>query len=58
MLITSEIEASATKIELDNLKEQATKWEVNIARLNADLACKLSNSLTYILADIPPIFPA
>jgi hypothetical protein len=33
------------------LKEQATKWEVDVARLNADLASKLSNPLTFILPD-------
>jgi DNA repair exonuclease SbcCD ATPase subunit len=53
MLVTSEAEASDTKVELQSLKEQATKWEVDIARLNADLASKLSNSLTFILPDIP-----
>jgi hypothetical protein len=52
MLVTSEAEASDTKAELQSLKEQATKWEVDIARLNADLASKLSNSLTFILPDI------
>jgi chromosome segregation ATPase len=41
LLITSEAEASGAKAELQNLKEQATKWEVDIARLNADLAGKL-----------------
>jgi hypothetical protein len=52
MLMTSEAEASDTKAELQGLKEQATKWEVDIARLNADLASKLSNPLTFILPDI------
>jgi hypothetical protein len=55
MLVTSEAEASGTKAELQGLKEQATKWEVDIARLNADLATKLSNLLTFILPDI--IYP-
>jgi hypothetical protein len=41
LLITSEAEASGAKAELQHLKEQATKWEVDIARLNADLAGKL-----------------
>jgi chromosome segregation ATPase len=41
LLITSEAEASGAKTELQHLKEQATKWEVDIARLNADLAGKL-----------------
>jgi chromosome segregation ATPase len=41
MLVTSEAEASGSKAELQQLKEQATKWEVDIARLNANLASKL-----------------
>jgi chromosome segregation ATPase len=41
LLVTSETEASNAKIELDGLKEQATKWEVAIAQLNADLSSKL-----------------
>jgi DNA repair exonuclease SbcCD ATPase subunit len=52
LLVTSEAEASGTKAELQSLKEQATKWEVDIARLNADLASKLSNPLTFTLPDI------
>jgi DNA repair exonuclease SbcCD ATPase subunit len=52
LLVTSEAEASDTKAELQRLKEQATKWEVDVARLNADLASKLSNPLTFILPDI------
>jgi DNA repair exonuclease SbcCD ATPase subunit len=52
LLVTSEAEASRTRAELQSLKEQATKWEVDIARLNADLASKLSNPLTFILPDI------
>jgi hypothetical protein len=52
LLVTSEAEASDTKAELQSLKEQATKWEVDVARLNADLASKLSNSLAFILPDI------
>jgi hypothetical protein len=43
MIMTSEAEASNAKAELQSLKEQATKWEVDIAQLNADLASKLSN---------------
>jgi chromosome segregation ATPase len=43
LLVTSEAEASRTKTELLALKEQATKWEVDVARLNADLASKSSN---------------
>jgi hypothetical protein len=41
LLVTSETNASGAKLELQHLKEQATKWEVDIARLNADLASKL-----------------
>jgi predicted nucleic acid-binding Zn-ribbon protein len=53
LLVTSEAEASTAKIELDSLKEQATKWEVDIARLNADFTSKLQillllRYLTYI----------
>jgi hypothetical protein len=56
MPITSEAEASRTKAELQGLKEQATKWEVDVARLNADLASKFSNPLTFILPDIHPTY--
>jgi hypothetical protein len=41
LLVTSETDASNAHIELDVLKEQATKWEVAIAQLNADLSSKL-----------------
>jgi hypothetical protein len=41
LLVTSEADASGAKLELQHLKEQATKWEVDIARLNADLTSKL-----------------
>jgi predicted nucleic acid-binding Zn-ribbon protein len=41
LLVTSEAEASNAHAELDGLKEQATKWEVTIAQLNAELASKL-----------------
>jgi hypothetical protein len=41
LLVTSEADASRAKLELQHLKEQATKWEVDIAQLNADLANKL-----------------
>jgi hypothetical protein len=41
LLVTSEADASGAKTELQHLKEQATKWEVEIARLNADFASKL-----------------
>jgi hypothetical protein len=40
LLVTSEIEVSQTKTKLLALKEQATRWEVEIARLNVDLASK------------------
>jgi hypothetical protein len=52
LLVTSEAEASDTRAELQSLKEQATMWEVDVARLNAELASKLSNPLTFILPDI------
>jgi hypothetical protein len=41
LLVTSEADAFGAKVELQHLKEQATKWEVDIARPNADLASKL-----------------
>jgi hypothetical protein len=41
LLVTLEADASGAKLELQHLKEQATKWEVDIARLNVDLASKL-----------------
>jgi hypothetical protein len=41
LLATSEADAAGAKLELQHLKEQATKWEVVIARLNVDLASKL-----------------
>jgi chromosome segregation ATPase len=41
LLVTSEADASRANLELQHLKEQATKWEVDIARLNVDLASKL-----------------
>jgi hypothetical protein len=41
LLVTSEADVSGAKLELQHLKEQATKWEVDIARLNVDLASKL-----------------
>jgi hypothetical protein len=40
LLVTSEADASNAHAELNGLKEQATKWEVDIARLNVDLASK------------------
>jgi chromosome segregation ATPase len=41
LLATSEADAADARTELQHLKEQATKWEVDIARLNVDLASKL-----------------
>jgi DNA repair exonuclease SbcCD ATPase subunit len=41
LLATSEADAADARIELRHLKEQATKWEVDIARLNVDLTHKL-----------------
>jgi chromosome segregation ATPase len=41
LLVTSEADATGAKAKLQHLKEQATKWEVDIARLIADLAGKL-----------------
>jgi DNA repair exonuclease SbcCD ATPase subunit len=41
LLVTSEADTTGAKAELQHLKEQATKWEVDIARLNADLAGEL-----------------
>jgi hypothetical protein len=41
LLVTSKTDAANTHAELDGLKEQATKWEVAIAQLNAELASKL-----------------
>jgi chromosome segregation ATPase len=41
LLVTSEADASSAHAELNSLKEQATKWEVTVAQLNADLASKL-----------------
>jgi chromosome segregation ATPase len=52
LLVTSEADAAATHAELDGLKEQATKWEVAVAQLNADLARKLQIIFPYS-ADIP-----
>jgi uncharacterized protein (DUF342 family) len=41
LLVTSEADASGAKTKLPHLKEQATKWEVEIARLSADFASNL-----------------
>jgi chromosome segregation ATPase len=40
LLVASEADASNAHADLTGLKEQATKWEVDIARLNVDLASK------------------
>jgi chromosome segregation ATPase len=53
LLITSEADASGAKVELQHLKEQATKWEVDIARLNADLASKLQILLLFSCPTYP-----
>jgi hypothetical protein len=47
LLVTSETDASNAHAELDGLKEQATKWEVAIAQLNAELASKLQILFPY-----------
>jgi chromosome segregation ATPase len=41
LLVASETDASNAHAELSSLKEQATKWEVSVAQLNANLASKL-----------------
>jgi chromosome segregation ATPase len=51
LLVTSEADVSGAKLELQHLKEQATKWEVDIARLNADLASKLQILSIFTLPD-------
>jgi hypothetical protein len=48
LLVTSEADASGAKLELQHLKEQTTKWEVDIAQLNVNLASKLQ-ILTLVL---------
>jgi hypothetical protein len=61
LLVSSEANASDAHAELDSLKEQATKWEVTVAQLNADLARKLQILSLYpsrhsvILSGIPSI---
>jgi hypothetical protein len=52
LLVTSETDASNAHAKLDGLKEQATKWEVTVSQLNAELASKLQ-ILFFILHDIP-----
>jgi chromosome segregation ATPase len=41
LLVTSEADAATAHAEVDGLKKQATRWEVAIAQLNAELASKL-----------------
>jgi hypothetical protein len=52
LLVTSETDVANAHAELDGLKEQATKWEVTIAQLNADLASKLQILFPYLARDI------
>jgi septal ring factor EnvC (AmiA/AmiB activator) len=55
LLVISEADAANAHAELDGLKEQATKWEVTVAQLNAELASKLQ-ILFLFSADTP--YPA
>jgi chromosome segregation ATPase len=52
LLVTSETDASNAHADLDGLKEQATKWEVAIAQLNAELASKLQILFPYLARHI------
>jgi hypothetical protein len=52
MLLTSEADVSATKIELSTLKAQTTGWEVEVAQLNADLASKFPKFSKFFLSGI------
>jgi chromosome segregation ATPase len=52
LLVDSETDASNAHAELSSLKEQATKWEVSVAQLNADLASKLQILFPYASRDI------
>jgi predicted nucleic acid-binding Zn-ribbon protein len=47
LLVAFETDASNSRAELTSLKEQATKWEVIVAQLNADLASKLQILFLY-----------
>jgi hypothetical protein len=47
LLITSKTDVSNAHAELDGLKVQATKWEVAIAQLNAELTSKLQIIFPY-----------
>jgi hypothetical protein len=57
LLVASETDASNAQAELSSLKEQAMKWEVSVAQLNADLASKLQILFPYS-ADTQRSFPA
>jgi hypothetical protein len=52
LLVASETDASNSRAELSSLQKQATKWEVTVAQLNADLACKLQFLFPYPARDI------
>jgi hypothetical protein len=52
LLVTSETDAANAHADLDGLKEQATKWEVTVAQLNADLARKLQVLFPYLARGI------
>jgi hypothetical protein len=50
LLVISEADAANAHAELDGLKEQATKWEVTVAQLNA----KLARNLQILFLYLPP----
>jgi hypothetical protein len=52
LLVTSETDASNAHAELTSLKEHATRWEVTVAQLNADLASKLQILFPYLARGI------
>jgi hypothetical protein len=52
LLVTSETDASNARAELTSLKEHATRWEVTVAQLNADLASKLQILFPYLARNI------
>jgi chromosome segregation ATPase len=52
LLVSSETDTANAHSELDGLKEQATKWEVTVAQLNADHASKLQILFLYPARDI------
>jgi hypothetical protein len=53
LLVLSEADAANAHAELDGLKEQATKWEVTVAQLNAELASKLQILSLFFLPTHP-----